>query len=49
MIHDVIFEYCECLMKGLDNIAQYKPAEVLPPINLQARSKNITNIYFIRG
>lgn len=37
MIHDVIFEYCECLLKGLDSIAQFKPADALPPINVQLR------------
>ena len=37
MIHDVIFEYCELLMKGIDNIAQFKPSEALPPMNVGMR------------
>jgi hypothetical protein len=37
MIHDVIFEYCECLLRGLDSIAQFKPSDILPPINVQLR------------
>jgi len=40
MIHDVIFEYCESLMRGLDNHSQFKPSDVLPSLNLQARSKD---------
>lgn len=44
MIHDVIFEYCECLLRGLDSIAQFKPTEVLPPINLSMRSNYINYI-----
>ena len=41
MIHDVIFEYCECLLQGMGGnaVSQFKPPEVLPPLNLQARSK----------
>jgi len=42
LIHDVVFEYCDCLLKGLDaHLAQFKPAEVLPGINLQTRSTTI--------
>eukprot|EP00347_Sterkiella_histriomuscorum_P023264 403335317 len=37
MIHDCIFEYCNELMKGLDNTSQYKPSDVLPPLNLMSR------------
>ncbi len=49
LIHDVVFEYCDCLLKGLDtHLAQFKPAEVLPSINLQARSKSIA-LDFYRG
>jgi hypothetical protein len=37
LIHDVIYEYCEHLMKGIDNVAQFKPSEVLPPMNVGMR------------
>ena len=37
LIHDVIFEYCEYLMKGIDNVAQFKPSDVLPPMNVGMR------------
>lgn len=37
MIHDVVFEYCDVLLKGLDNLAQFKPADVLPSLNLALR------------
>lgn len=49
MIHDVIFEYCELMLKGLDNIAQFKPAEVLPSLNLAVRSKSLFNSNEIEG
>ena len=47
MINDVIFEYCECLLKGLDNLAQFKPAEVMPSINLHSRSRLHIYLTFI--
>lgn len=37
LIHDVIYEYCEYLMKGIDNVAQFKPSEVLPLMNVGMR------------
>jgi len=37
MINDCMFEYCEAMMKGLDNSFQYKPADVLPALNLSYR------------
>jgi hypothetical protein len=48
MVHDCLFEYCEALMSGLDNTSQYKPSDVLPPLNLAHRSKNFLFNY-IRG
>jgi hypothetical protein len=37
LIHDVIFEYCEYILKGIDNVSQFKPSEVLPAINVGLR------------
>jgi hypothetical protein len=37
LIHDVIFEYCELLLKGIDNLAQFKPSEVMPALNVALR------------
>ena len=39
MIHDVVFEYCDIMLKGLDNLGQFKPADVLPSLNIENRSK----------
>ena len=44
LIHDVIFEYCEYLMKGIDNVAQFKPSDVLPPMNVGMRKLSLIHI-----
>ena len=49
MIHDVVFEYCDVLLKGLDNLAQFKPADVLPSLNVALRSKVIIILTYLRG
>lgn len=44
-------EYCEAILKGLQGGgAQFKPSEILPQLNLGARSKYYLNIiYFVEG